>query len=76
MTITTTNDDSQTLMFRLGALLSYVQQSGIRRISLETGTPDYFAPAWRLYERNGFACCEPFGDYRQDPYSCFMTRAV
>ncbi|MDR2335633.1 MAG: GNAT family N-acetyltransferase [Burkholderiaceae bacterium] len=60
----------------LDHVLAYARQSGIRRISLETGTPDYFAPAWRLYERNGFAYCEPFGDYRQDPYSCFMTRAA
>jgi putative acetyltransferase len=44
-----------------------------RRLSLETGSMQAFAPARALYARFGFAVCEPFGDYRLDPNSVFMT---
>lgn len=44
-----------------------------RRLSLETGSMAAFAPARRLYDRFGFAACGPFGDYREDPNSVFMT---
>ena len=45
---------------------------GYGRVSLETGTEDYFAPARRLYARHGFTECPPFGDYILDPNSVFM----
>lgn len=60
----------------LDFVLAQAQQSGAARISLETGTEDFFAPARRLYARNGFALCAPFGSYRPDPNSCFMTLAL
>jgi len=41
-------------------------------IYLETGTEEYFAPARRLYVRNGFTECPPFADYALDPNSVFM----
>jgi putative acetyltransferase len=43
------------------------------RLSLETGTWDYFRPAQTLYRRHGFAECSPFGDYVLDPSSVFMS---
>ncbi|HVV21826.1 MAG TPA: GNAT family N-acetyltransferase [Pseudonocardiaceae bacterium] len=46
---------------------------GYRRVSLETGAQDFFAPARRLYARHGFVPCPPFADYRPDPNSVFMT---
>lgn len=46
---------------------------GYERLSLETGTEDEFEPAYRLYLKYGFEDCEPFGDYRVDPHSRFMT---
>ncbi|WP_017200634.1 GNAT family N-acetyltransferase [Arthrobacter sp. M2012083] len=49
---------------------------GYGRVSLETGTEDYFAPARRLYARHGFTECPPFGDYTLDPDSVFMELAV
>ena len=49
---------------------------GMERVSLETGSEEFFAPARRLYARNGFAYCAPFGRYIEDPHSCFMTRSV
>jgi putative acetyltransferase len=57
-------------------LLTLARERGYRRVSLETGTPEAFAPARRLYERHGFALCTPFADYREDPFSCCMTLAL
>jgi putative acetyltransferase len=49
---------------------------GYARVSLETGSQDFFAPARALYASRGFAECGPFGDYRPDPHSVFMTRSL
>ncbi len=46
------------------------------RMSLETGSAPFFAPARRLYEKFGFTYCGPFADYRPDPNSVFMTRTL
>jgi putative acetyltransferase len=46
---------------------------GYRRLNLETGSQEGFIPARTLYSRFGFTECGPFGDYRPDPYSVFMT---
>lgn len=46
---------------------------GMSRLSLETGAWPYFAPARALYARHGFVECLPFGEYRPDPNSVFMT---
>jgi len=46
------------------------------RLSLETGSMQAFEPAQRLYESFGFVRCPPFGDYREDPNSVFMTREL
>lgn len=47
---------------------------GLRRLSLETGSEAFFAPARALYAAHGFTECPPFGAYRPDPLSTFMTR--
>lgn len=47
-----------------------------QRLSLETGSMQGFEPARRLYARFGFQSCGPFADYKDDPNSVFMTRAV
>jgi putative acetyltransferase len=46
------------------------------RVSLETGSWPFFGPARALYARHGFVECAPFGDYRPDRNSVFMTLAV
>ena len=62
------------------ALLEHVvaqaRARGLSRLSLETGAEDFFAPARRLYLRHGFEVCPPFGSYRPDPLSVFMTRPL
>lgn len=59
------------------ALLSHVLEDararGVRRVSLETGSMAFFAPARRLYARHGFTTCRPFGRYVEDPNSVFLT---
>jgi putative acetyltransferase len=55
------------------ALLALARERGYVRVSLETGTQDYFAAAHRLYERAGFRECAPFGTYVLDPNSRFFT---
>jgi putative acetyltransferase len=54
-------------------IVAWAQDRGMSRLSLETGSWPYFAPARALYARHGFVECPPFGDYRQDPNSVFMT---
>ncbi len=49
---------------------------GIVRLNLETGTPSDFASARRLYERAGYVECPPFGGYKLDPFSVFMTKTI
>ncbi|MFE1596011.1 GNAT family N-acetyltransferase [Nocardia sp. NPDC058705] len=57
----------------LAHLIAVGRERGYRRLSLETGTQDLFAPARRLYLRHGFTECEPFGSYSLDPLSQFFT---
>lgn len=54
-------------------VIAFARERGITRLSLETGAWPYFAPARAFYARNGFVECPPFGDYRPDPNSVFMT---
>ncbi len=60
----------------LAHIIEHAKQQGYQRLSLETGSMEFFHPAHRLYQSYGFAECGPFGDYQLDPYSLFMTREV
>jgi putative acetyltransferase len=54
-------------------IISEARARGYLRLSLETGSTEAFKPAQKLYERFGFEFCAPFGPYRPDPNSAFMT---
>jgi putative acetyltransferase len=54
-------------------IIASAREQGMRRLSLETGSWPYFAPARAMYARHGFEECGPFGEYRPDPNSVFMT---
>jgi putative acetyltransferase len=58
----------------LGHIIASARARGMARLSLETGSWDYFQPARALYARHGFVECGPFADYVLDPNSVFMTR--
>lgn len=60
----------------LDHLLADARARGVTRVSLETGSMAFFAPAHALYARAGFVGCGPFGRYRDDPLSTFMTLAL
>ena len=60
----------------LDHILAEARRRGYARLSLETGSMAYFAPAHALYARAGFRPCAPFGDFVEDPNSVFMTRAL
>jgi putative acetyltransferase len=57
----------------LRQIMATARARGMSRLSLETGSWPYFQPARALYARHGFTECGPFGDYREDPNSVFMT---
>lgn len=54
-------------------LVAVARERGYDSLWLETGTPARFLPAQRLYASAGFVECEPFGRYRPDPLSVFLT---
>jgi putative acetyltransferase len=60
-----------------GAMVRHIigaaRDAGLARLSLETGSSQYFRPAVQLYIGYGFVECPPFGDYKTDPNSIFMT---
>lgn len=60
----------------LSHLVSEAGKRGYTQVSLETGSMDYFAPARNLYLSFGFSLCAPFGSYREDPNSVFMTKQL
>lgn len=53
--------------------ISVAKSRSYKRLSLETGSMDSFAPARALYARYGFMPCDPFSYYREDPNSSYMT---
>jgi putative acetyltransferase len=60
----------------LAHLIDEARRRGYTRLSLETGSMEAFRPAWQLYSSFGFSYCGPFGEYREDPNSVFMTLDV
>ncbi|NDI03081.1 MAG: GNAT family N-acetyltransferase, partial [Rhodobacteraceae bacterium] len=45
---------------------------GLAQLKLETGS--LLHSAHRLYEREGFALCGPFGEYEPTEFSVFMSK--
>ena len=57
----------------LRQLINEGRDATLTRLSLETGSWPYFEAARTLYRSHGFVECAPFGDYKLDPNSVFMT---
>ncbi|MFN2583054.1 MAG: GNAT family N-acetyltransferase, partial [Candidatus Dormibacteria bacterium] len=57
-------------------LLRVARDRGYDRVSLETGTVEAYVGARALYEKAGFAYCEPFGGYQASPYNICMTLSL
>lgn len=56
----------------LEAMEIKARDTGLVRLNLETGSNSLAARA--LYESLGYSYCAPFGEYRADPLSVFMTK--
>ena len=57
-------------------VIDHAKAQGFSALNLETGTQDYFAAARSLYRKFGFTDCGPFGQYKLDPHSHFMTLSL
>lgn len=59
------------------SLLSHIvkeaRERRYARLSLETGTAAFHAPAIALYRSAGFVPCGAFADYQPSPYNQFFT---
>ena len=60
----------------LAHILEVAASRRYEKLSLETGSTDFFKPARNLYEKNGFKYCQPFAEYEADPNCRFMTRTI
>lgn len=60
----------------LAHIIDQAKARRYKRLSLETGSMEFFKPAVALYEKFHFIPCEPFDDYVEDPNSVFMTRVL
>ncbi|HEX6741835.1 MAG TPA: GNAT family N-acetyltransferase [Sphingomicrobium sp.] len=57
-------------------IVAEAQARGYKRLSLETGNTEPFQPALRLYASEGFEPWGPFGEYKDIPFSSFLTRKL
>lgn len=57
----------------LNHILQVSRERGYRELFLETGRHRAFVPAQTLYRSVGFRECGPFGDYRENGNSVFMS---
>lgn len=57
-------------------IMAQARARGMTSLWLETGSAPAFLPALKLYESAGFVRCGPFGTYKPDPFSIFMTRTL
>jgi len=57
-------------------VVAEARRRGYERLSLETGSFEFFAPARALYAKHGFVPCGPFAQYKEDTNSVFMTKML
>ena len=48
----------------------------IKRLSIETGASNFFAPARKLFDNCGFVPCAPFAHYKEDVNSLYLTKLL
>ena len=54
----------------------FARSSGIKRMSLETGTNEAFKPARELYKSLGYNSCDAFGEYVLSEDNMCMTKLI
>lgn len=54
-------------------LINEAKKLNVKRISVETGSGNFFVPARKLFKKCGFEPCKPFAHYKEDPNSCYFS---
>ena len=54
-------------------LLIKAKNLNLRKLSIETGSGEFFKPARELFQKIGFKKSPPFAHYKEDPNSCYMN---
>ena len=57
-------------------LIDKAKKLNIKKISLETGTGNFFVPARKLFDKCGFKICEPFAHYKKDLDAHYMSLLI
>jgi len=57
-------------------LIEEAKRLNILRLSLETGSGEFFVPARSLFVKCGFKPCEPFAHYQKDINSFYMSLLI
>ncbi len=57
-------------------LISEAKKLKIKKLSIETGSGDFFIPARKLFKKAGFIECEPFAHYKKDINSVYLTMLI
>ena len=54
-------------------LISEAKKLNIKKLSIETGSGEFFSPARKLFQKFGFKPCQPFAHYKEDLNSCYFS---
>jgi len=57
-------------------LIDEAKKLEIKRLSIETGAGEFFAPARKLFDKCGFKPCPPFAHYKEDINSLYLTKLI
>ena len=57
-------------------LIEEAKKLNIKKLSLETGSGDFFIPSRKLFFKSGFRICEPFFHYKEDINSTYMSMLI
>jgi len=57
-------------------LINEAEKLNIKKLSLETGSGEFFMPARKLFIKCGFKVCEPFSHYKDDTNSVYMSMLI
>ena len=57
-------------------LIYEAKKLNIKKISIETGSGDFFKPARRLFKRCGLKVCDPFAYYKEDINSVYFAKSL
>ena len=55
-------------------LINKAKELNVKRLSIETGSGRFFAPARKLFNNCGFKACKPFAHYKEDINSLYLTK--